>query len=610
MVALLAASALPAALPAAPASITAAQRAAKFDVIRTDLIEQLPKLEQQLEQHKNMSVRQVTNGALAALAVNGDVRQAEFFLRTALALQVTDPNAREYGNFPWETSPTSKVTDYNSMAFTAEPLGPLLKLYGDRLDAPMRRLLVSRAQGMFAELERHNAKVSYTNIFIMQATDLILLGEAVQDSAATDIGYARFQQWLDYTAKAGISEYDSPTYYGVDLDVLYLGYRFCGRPGCQAQYARALDYFWRDMEANLYRHTILSGPHSRDYDFLRGNGMLYQYLAMEEPSIPMSVHAIDPNTFARSYVLIACDDKGYRPSPAILALGDGERVVEQSFLQDVPPRYNYVTHDFAIGNASANGGDQDKVVSINVGPPELANIAIFFDRHDSPYGLQSYADSDGHMKPEHMALNPLGVQDHGTLLELFDPNPAKAPTSAALATDVILPAGAAIVTTRGPVTVTPHLDMHLQPGDAIAVRSEDGAVIVRPLTIDPLDSVAPQVELRADPDGFAKGAIRLAIYHYRGAAQVQSADHLRMAFLIVAAHVASGSDLAALLQRVASAPFSSSLQDGTWRVQTTYDGHVLLGARNASTRATVANSVDGRTVTDALFSVNGTVYPF
>src|ERR1700678_2940095 len=143
MVALLAASALPAALPAAPASITAAQRAAKFDVIRTDLIEQLPKLEQQLEQHKNMSVRQVTNGALAALAVNGDVRQAEFFLRTALALQVTDPNAREYGNFPWETSPTSRVTDYNSMAFTAEPLGPLLKLYGDRLDAPMRRLLVS-----------------------------------------------------------------------------------------------------------------------------------------------------------------------------------------------------------------------------------------------------------------------------------------------------------------------------------------------------------------------------------------------------------------------------------------------------------------------------------
>jgi hypothetical protein len=599
----------PPATAAAP-QISAADRSAKLDVIRADIREQLPLLEKQIRDHKNMSVRQITNAALAALVVNGDVRQAEFFLRAALSTQVVDRNAPDYGNIPWDFSPSSNVHDDNSVAFTAEPLGPLLELYGDRLGHGTRDLLVDRAQGMFAELDRHTVKISYTNIFIMQATDLVMLGEAVHDQRAADDGYAKFQAWLDYTAKAGIGEFDSPTYYGVDFDVLYLGYRFCRKPGCQALYGRALDYFWREIEANLYRHTILSGPHSRDYDFLRGNGMLYQYLAMEEPSIPMSAHAIDPNTFARAYMIIACDEKGYRPSPEILALGDGDRVVRQRFSEDAPPRYNYVTHDFAIGNASANGGDQDKIVSVNLGEPTLPNITVFFDRHDSPYGVQAYADADGHMKPEHMALSPLGVQDQGTLLELFDPNPSKSTPSATLATDVILPVDATIVTQDGPIHVTRGMDLPLKAGAVVGVRAENGAVVIRPLIVDDLNGVAPRFELKADPDGFSKGALRLAIYNYKGDVQQQHAEHLRMAFLIVAAHAGSDDDLAALTQRVASAPLTSSIEDGVWRVQASYGGHVFVAARDAATRAIVTNTVDGREPSNDLFSVNGMVYPF
>lgn len=600
------------ALPASSAALgsPAADRAAKFDVIRADIREELPRLERSIRAGRDTAVRTVTNGALAALVVNGDVRQAEFFLRTALATQITDRNDPQYGNIPWNLSPASNVHDDNSVAFTAEPLGPLLELYGDRLSRSTRALLDDRAQGIFAELDRHRVRISYTNIYIMQATDLILLGEAVGDNAAADDGYAKFNAWLDYTAKSGIGEYDSPTYYGVDMDVLYLGYRFCQRPGCRALYGRALDYFWRDMEANLYRHTILSGPHSRDYDFLRGNGMLYQYLAMEEPSIAMSARAIDPNTFARAYLLIDCDDKGYRPSQSILALGNGDRVVLQRFAAGIPPRYNYVTDDFAIGNASANGGAQDKVVSVNLGPPTLPNVTIFFDRHDSPYGVHAYADSDGHLKPEHIALNPLGVQDHGTLLELFDPNPSKVPASPTLATDVILPVDATIVTAAGPVDVKRGMDVPLPANSAIGVRSQNGAVVVRPLIVDDLDGSAPQFELKADPDGYAKGAFRLAIYHYRGEAKQQSAKHLRMAFLIVAAHVAGDAALAALLRSVDAAPFTSNVANGVWRVQASYGGHVFVGARDANTRAILTDTVDGAAPPDVLFSVNGTEYPF
>ncbi|WP_348759966.1 hypothetical protein [Candidatus Methylocalor cossyra] len=57
------------------------------------------------------------------------------------------------------------------------------------------------------------------------------------------------------------------------------------------------------------------------------------------------------------------------------------------------------------------------------------SITIYPDRYDSPYGLQLHYGRDGHRKPEHVALHPLGVQDRGTLLEMLDLDPSAEPPS-------------------------------------------------------------------------------------------------------------------------------------------------------------------------------------
>ena len=50
---------------------------------------------------------------------------------------------------------------------------------------------------------------------------------------------------------------------------------FARQAKTRAQFKAALDYLWGELAANFFTPaSALSGPHSRDYDFLLGQGML------------------------------------------------------------------------------------------------------------------------------------------------------------------------------------------------------------------------------------------------------------------------------------------------------------------------------------------------
>ncbi|CAL1242043.1 hypothetical protein [Candidatus Methylocalor cossyra] len=70
------------------------------------------------------------------------------------------------------------------------------------------------------------------------------------------------------------------------------------------------------------------------------------------------------------------------------------------------------------------------------------------------------------------------------------------------------------------------------------------------------------IELKADPDGWRAGAIRLAIYHHRGGIERLSTPHLRIAFLIVATHVDNDAQVLQFLQRASNAPLTSTVENG------------------------------------------------
>ena len=162
-----------------------------------------------------------------------------------------------------------EIKDANAIEFTAQLLGPMLLHYGGKLAPEVRKELERHVHATFAVLTRHNVKVSYTNIYLMKTVSLILMGEAVHDDAAANAGYAQLKEWIDYTNRAGVQEFLSPTYYSVDLNSLNMGYLYAARKGAHEQFGEILDYLWTDIAANSFpARGDLAGPHSRDYDFL------------------------------------------------------------------------------------------------------------------------------------------------------------------------------------------------------------------------------------------------------------------------------------------------------------------------------------------------------
>ena len=103
--------------------------------------------------------------------------------------------------------------------------------------------------------------------------NLALMGEIAGNAATTELGYRLIDDWLQYAQTADLHEFSSPTYYWVQINSLYMGYLYARRPGAQAMFRAILDHTWADIAANYFAPSqTISGPKSRDYDFLFGHG--------------------------------------------------------------------------------------------------------------------------------------------------------------------------------------------------------------------------------------------------------------------------------------------------------------------------------------------------
>ncbi|MBV8748272.1 MAG: hypothetical protein JO103_01020 [Candidatus Eremiobacteraeota bacterium] len=584
--------------------LTAADRAERQALLRPQIHGEMPAYVRKLANASaTIPTRTIANAALADMAVDGDATAAARDVDALLATQDTDPSSPTYGNVPWERGP-SNVHDGNAISFASEPLGPLLLAYGPQLQPRTREALLARVPAFVAALRRHNVPVSYTNIFVMQSVVLILLGEASHDAAVADDGYARFDRWLADVRAHGIGEYDSPTYYGVDLDSLMLAYRFCARPGCKATIARGLDYFWTDVEANLFDGAVLAGAHSRDYDFLFGHGLLDEYLAFEERSVPIPPRSPDPNSFALSYLLLDEGPDGYHPSDAIRAIARRPHIFEARYDDKLPPRYDWVTDGVALGSANGDHGEQDKEIAANLAPASLPAITIVPDKFDAPYGHATEVDRAGHVKPVHLALHPVSVQRDGLLLATLDLDPSKA-NGTTFATNVILPLDAPRLDVNGTAAaLAAPTELPLKDSAIIGVRGARGVVAIRILHIDALQGKAPQIVLKSDSAGIHYHVARLAIYHARNAI-ADAPHHLRVALLIAAAPSASDADLATLEHDLSAAKLDDRTADGVWTMGATVGTTTLAVARATDTFRIVARTIDGAAAPEPRFAIDG-----
>lgn len=223
---------------------------------------------------RRLTSREIFRYALALCEAKMHPERLAVLFGVAAKMQDRDGESRTYGNFRWYWQ-EAEIKDRNAVDFCMMGGSLMWLRHRDTMPADARKKLREILDHAVEGCLRHRVSTSYTNIAFMNAMDLILLGEGLGRTDAADEGYARLERAFVYTWEWGTHEYCSPTYYGVDVEVLQLIEAFCKRDRGREQARALLELFWTDIAANWYAPTHrLGGTRSRDYSYLLGTGPL------------------------------------------------------------------------------------------------------------------------------------------------------------------------------------------------------------------------------------------------------------------------------------------------------------------------------------------------
>ena len=193
-------------------------------------------------------------------------------------MQDQDPRSKNWGNFRWCWR-DADVTDTNAVEFSMQDALLVQVRHGDWLSPVARNQLGDLLRLGVEGCLRHRVPTDYTNIAILNAGNLIVLGERLGRPDAAREGYRRLDAICVRTAVLGVHEFCSPTYYGTDLNGLLLIHTYARGQRQRRQAEALLQFFWTDIAANWFPAAQrLGGCHSRSYDYLHGLGGLDWHL--------------------------------------------------------------------------------------------------------------------------------------------------------------------------------------------------------------------------------------------------------------------------------------------------------------------------------------------
>jgi hypothetical protein len=575
---------------------------------------------------------------------------AEQMVRCAFSFQFfgADAGANE-GVFPFHIGGPPNFGD-NGIEFALEDLGPLLLDYGARFSPTLASYLAPRIQAAADVIvQKHNVCSAYTNICLTQTFELMALGRWFSQSTdATLQAYgqtllqasaSKMSTWTSFTTQNGLFEFDSPTYYNLDLQALGLGRRYAPDASSAATFALPLAYLWADIAANtFFPRGSLGGPHSRSYDFISGQG------AVEAPMYLAGLRNTPGGggvTEARNLLVFTGPSAYSVPAASLCAASAPTREVRSTWIKTSTDlgheRYAYYTPDYAIGSTSADYGndtnDQDMLLTAELASgPASAIISVLPDYLDAPATAVGEGDFT---KVTHLPLAPAAAQKGGAMLSLLR-IPAKDPgyvdknmmpiPVVNLSTNVIFPAQADELLLNGmPANLTADTPVASLP--TVTARVGTGAVAVAVIAASGLecpdatgtivDLAPPQIHFKPyQPTTGTSNpppVMRLAIYHATTLPADTSTCFARVTLLWVADHCAGSGCAAALSSVVAKAAAGASTmwdpKTQAWSAEVSAassagPGPTLLVSRTVSP-ASLTRKVDGQDMTFAPLSVNG-----
>jgi len=534
-----------------------------------------------------LSLRTFSNAALIALAVEKDPAKAARLLEPVLAAQ--DPAT---GQFPWLQPGARRMDDRNAIEFATQAWGPLLLGFADQMPADLRERLARQAKAALPALAASNPPVAYTNIYLMNAVATLLIGQAVGDDASIRRGRAKLEAWRETARTIGVREFSSPVYYTTDLNSLVAGYLYATEQRDKDMFRGMLDFFWSDIAAHTLQGKLV-GPHSRDEDFVFGEGPLNIYLGAE------GWRPVDEQTRLNPEMVFAflnMGAQGYRVSPDIAALAQRRtrNVLARWGTEAGQTRNLFIEGGVAIGSVGGgNLSSTDKVFTIDLRRDMRRSVTMSFlpTAGENPLG-EHVRVGLGHNKLWHPPLNGGMAQRNGWVLGSFDLNPSRERErgGAAFSTTLFVPRDAESISLDGQRFT--GQDLQGSGRSVLAVRDGDRCAAIRFIRAD----ARGQIVLTGE--GGLPEALRLVI------PQDPQSQRSQIAFLARAGRCDAGTQ-AEWVRQVATAPVQDSTDRDTWSLSATVEGSALSLRRSLRSRRVTQLQGGDSAANGPSLSING-----
>jgi len=468
----------------------------------------------------SLTSRELFAYALALCEARQNPDRLPTLLEIAERMQDREPGSPARGNF-WWTFGHGKVTDYNAVEFCIHDALLMWLRHRQWMPPPsaerLRRILQHALEGCL----RHRVPVDYTNIAILNAGNLILLGEVLGDQQTAHEGSRRLEAILWWTWQFGTHEYCSPTYYATNLEGLKLICQYSQSPVARRQAEALLRLLWADIALNWFAPAgRLAGPHSRSYDYLRGHGALDGHL--------MLAGWLDPAPTPLTDLLHAAI-VDWQPPADLQRLCNARvpRTVRQSWgIAPVQSRTHLLCPDVTLGCAAASYAEarQDLPLTIDL-PGNRQQVRCYFiaDGRQDPYGIVRLATgAAGHQKALHLAPFWAAAQDGPDVLALciYRPEDLDDPELIDVQSHLVLRRPDQAWLDGKPIETTPQQPgqgtrrIVIAVGKPLVLRYGTAAVGVSVLWARAQDGAEAQIGLIDDRN--AAGAWRLSIEHRSG----------------------------------------------------------------------------------------------
>ncbi|MFA6047042.1 MAG: hypothetical protein WC718_18825, partial [Phycisphaerales bacterium] len=317
----------------------------------------------------------------------------ERVFQVAAGAQDRNPQSRGFGNLRW-TWRDPGVTDANAVEFCMQDALAMWIEHRQWVPEGSRKALRELMEFAIEGCLRHRVPSSYTNIAILNAANLIVLGEVLQRPEVTAEGAGRLDAFYLWTWQFGTREFCSPNYYGTDLEGLRFIQTYARLDHARQQARRVAELIWTDIAANWYPPAQkLAGAHSRSYDYLAGLGHLDNELVdagwLPAPGTP-------PKTRPTCYVPLASlrELSGRLP-----------RVVRQHWgTNPAESRTHWLAADITLSCSGAGSGQDDARLTVDLpGDRKLPRCYFIPDGREDPYGKVRYETSSArHLKALHL----------------------------------------------------------------------------------------------------------------------------------------------------------------------------------------------------------------